>query len=256
MEHSISQVARLAGVSARTLRHYDEIGLLRPSRVSANGYRWYERPQLLRLQRILLLRELGVPLVGITDILAGEADEVTALRRHREQLLTERERLARVIDTIDRTLAGLTGARPLTDEEFFAGLTEGRNHLRQDLARRYGDAVEGHFAAAEAALAGWSREDHERAADQGRRLLTHLSQARASGVAPHDQEALDLVLEHHQGITALWPADAAAYHALGDLLLDNPVQRAMVAEIDPDLPPWLSKAIKAYAIHRLGHQPT
>lgn len=245
----------MAGISARTLRHYDEIGLLAPSRVSANGYRWYGRHQLLRLQRILLLKELRVPLPRIAEVLDGDADELAALRQHRHQLATERDRLDRVIDTIDRTIAGLTGERPLEDEEFFAGLVERRAHLREDLIGRYGAAVDEHFTASEEATSGWGREDYERAADDGRRLLIQMSATRARGTAPDDEEALDLVAEHHRGVNALWPADAAAYYALGDLLVDNPDQRAMIAAVDPQLPTWLSAAVKAYAVRRLGHQP-
>lgn len=255
MEHSISEVARLAGVSARTLRHYDDLGLLPPKRVSANGYRWYERPQLLRLQRILLFRELRVPLARVAQILDGEADERTALRRHRDQLMAERDRLDRIIDTVDRTMADLAGAHPVSDEEFFAGLDEGKARLRHDLLDRFGGGVEEHFAAAEQATAGWTREDHGRAAADGRRLLTQMSAARMRGVSPEDDEALDLAAEHHQGVVALWPADAAAYYALGDLVVDNPDQRALIADIDPQLPTWLSAAIKTYAVRRLGHNP-
>lgn len=255
MEHSISKVARLAGVSARTLRHYDDLGLLTPARVSANGYRWYERQQLLRLQRILLLRELRIPLSDVAEILDGETAELAALQRHREQLLNERARLDRIIDTVDRTMADLTGEQPATDEEFFTGLAEGRSRLRRDLIERYGPAVENHFDAAEQVTARWEREDHERAAAEGRELLTRMSYARSRGVAPSDDEALDLVVEHHEGVVALWPADPAAYYALGDLLIDSPDQHAMVAEVDPQLPPWLSAAIKAYSVLRLGHRP-
>lgn len=68
-------------------------------------------------------------------------------------------------------------------------------------------------------------------------------------------QALGLVAEHHKGVIALWPVDAAAYHALGDLILDNPEQHAMVAGVDADLPPRLSEAIKAYAVCRLGYNP-
>ncbi|GAB2863474.1 MerR family transcriptional regulator [Nocardioides pacificus] len=256
MEHSISEVARLAGVSARTLRHYDDLGLLPPAKTSANGYRWYERPQLLRLQRILLLRELRVPLAQVGEIFDGETDEHTALQHHREQLLAERDRLDRIIDTVDRTMADLAGEQPVSDKDFFMGLAEGKARLHKALVDRYGAAVDSYFDAAQEATDGWAREDHERAAANGRRLLTQMSIARTRGVAPDGDEALDLVAEHHQEVVALWPADPAAYHALGDLLVDNPDQRALVADVDPQLPAWLAVAIKTYAVRRLGHTPT
>ena len=255
MEHPISEVARMSGVSSRTLRHYDEIGLLPPARVSANGYRWYGRQELLRLQRVLLLKELRVPLSRIAEILDGDADELAALCRHREQLAAERDRLVRVLATVDRTIAGLSGERIVSDEEFFTGLAQRRDRVREDLVGRFGPAVDTHFAAAEGATADWSREDYERAAADGHQLLTRMSKARARGVAPEDHEALELVREHHQAVTAMWPADARAYHALGDLLVDDPAQRAMIAAVDPELPPWLSSAIKAYAARRLGNGP-
>lgn len=255
VEHSISDVARMAGISSRTLRHYDDIGLLAPARMSTNGYRWYDRRQLLRLQRILMLRELRVPLSRIAEILDGGSDERAALRHHRQELIGERDRLQRVIDTVDRTLAALHGDEAVNDEDFFIGLADGRDRLRKDLTARFGAVVEEHFAAAEKATADWRRQDYERAAVEGRQVLAAMSSARTRGISPGEDQALDLVAEHHKGVIALWPADAAAYHALGDLILDNPEQHNMVAGVDADLPPWLSEAIKAYAVCRLGYNP-
>jgi DNA-binding transcriptional MerR regulator len=79
---SIAEVARMSRVTSRTLRHYDDIGLLAPAFVGANGYRYYEQEQLLRLQQVLLLRELGLGLGAIAEVLAGERDQVAALRQH------------------------------------------------------------------------------------------------------------------------------------------------------------------------------
>ncbi|GAA0211936.1 MerR family transcriptional regulator [Actinomadura nitritigenes] len=252
MEYPISRVAAMAGISSRTLRHYHDIGLLMPSRVSANGYRWYERRELLRLQRIMLLRELGMPLSDIAAALDGESSELTALRRHREQLAAERDRLSRVLDTVDRTIAGLSGERAVRDEDFFTGLAEAKERLRQDLRVRYGQAAESRMVAAERATRHWTRADYEDAAEQGDRLYTRMSEARRRGAAPGSPEALELTAEHYQGVRALWPADAAGYHALADLITDNPEQRAIVSAVDPDLPPWLAEAVRAYAVQCLG----
>lgn len=256
LERSIGDVARMTGVTARTLRHYDDIGLLRPSRVSTNGYRWYGREELLRLQRILLLRELRLPLPDIHVLLDGDTDEVTFLRLHRESLRAERSRLDQVIDTIGRTIDDLQGTRSIEDEEFFVGLTRRTRELEADLALRFGPGVHGHFDHAEATTATWTRHDHERAAEHGRDLFRRLAAARAAGLEPDDHEVLDLMREHYQGVRELWPADAAAYYALGEATLDNPQQHAMVADVDPELPSWLAEAIRSYATHRLGHRAT
>lgn len=255
MEHSISEVARLAGLSSRTLRHYDDIGLLRPARVGANGYRWYGRPELGRLQRILLLRELRVALPQIRQVLDGASDELSSLRAHRDQLVGERRRLDDIVATVDKTIADLEGTADLDDQEFFAGLDRRRSALRDDLVARYGSGVEEHFAHGETVTVDWSRTDHEHAAQEGRRLLRRLAAARAAGSAPADSSSLDLMAEHYRGVRKLWPADAQAYHALADVILDNPDERAMVAEADPELAPWFAAAIRAYARERLGYFP-
>src|ERR1700710_1383025 len=113
---SIAEVARMSGVTSRTLRHYDAVGLLRPARVAADGRRHYGRAELLRLQRILLLRELGGGLPAIAEALAHGDDGV--LRRHRDGLAQERARLDRLIRTVDRTIE--EGGQ-MAAEEMFAG---------------------------------------------------------------------------------------------------------------------------------------
>src|SRR6202012_5914887 len=107
MAWSIAEVARMSGVTSRTLRHYDAIGLLPPAYVPRNGHRYYETSQLLRLQQILLLRELGVGLGDIAAAIGSGPDTVSALRRHHQKLLTESKRRGRLAGTVSRTIAEL-----------------------------------------------------------------------------------------------------------------------------------------------------
>jgi DNA-binding transcriptional MerR regulator len=107
MDWSIQEVARLAGVTSRTLRHYDAVGLLPPSRVAAGGTRRYDRTAIVRLQRILLLRELGLGLDAVGRVLAEQTDEARALRDHLDGLRRERDRIDRQITSVRRTLAAL-----------------------------------------------------------------------------------------------------------------------------------------------------
>ena len=114
MAWSIAEVARMSGVTSRTLRHYDGIGLLAPAYVGGNGYRYYEVEQLLRLQQILLLRELGLGLSEIADAIGSQPGTVEALRRHHARLLAERDRLGVLARTVARTIAELEGGDPVT----------------------------------------------------------------------------------------------------------------------------------------------
>ena len=122
MAHTVKQVAAISGVSVRTLHFYDETGLLKPAYVGANGYRFYEEPQLLTLQQILFYRELGFELKQIKRIL-GRADfeKVAALRSHRKVLQKNLSRTRRLIDTIDKTIRYLKGTKKMTTKNLFAG---------------------------------------------------------------------------------------------------------------------------------------
>lgn len=136
MGWSIQQVARLSGVTARTLRYYDEIGLLRPARVGANGYRYYEHEQLLRLQRILLLRELGLDLATIGSVVDAEHDPVEALRHHHRRLLDEWERLRRLAGTVAATIDHLEEGIDMPAEDLFEAMTSERAEYLAGLPKK------------------------------------------------------------------------------------------------------------------------
>lgn len=124
MAYTVKQVAELSGVSVRTLHFYDAAGLLHPAHVGANGYRFYEEPQLLLLQQVLFYRELGFELKQIKTIL-GQADfeKIAALQSHRQELEKNVARTRRLIETIDKTIQHLQGTKPMTTREMFEGFS-------------------------------------------------------------------------------------------------------------------------------------
>src|SRR5439155_26887317 len=124
MAYTVKQVAAMSGVSVRTLHFYDETGLLKPAYHGANGYRFYEEPQLLTLQQILFYRELGFELKQIQRIL-GQADFeiVAALQSHRKALEKNLIRTRTLIETIDKTINHLKGKKKMKSEEMFAGFS-------------------------------------------------------------------------------------------------------------------------------------
>ena len=161
MEWSIHEVARLTGTTSRTLRHYDDIGLLAPSRVGSNGYRHYDDAALVRLQRILLLRELGVGLSRIAEVLERRTDPAEALRVHLDWLRREQERTAQQIASVEATIASLEGGEQIMAEKMFDGF----DHTR------YRDEVEQRRADAGALMGGLDVEVVEPAG--GRARVTH-----------------------------------------------------------------------------------
>jgi DNA-binding transcriptional MerR regulator len=150
MEYKVKSLAVLAGVSPRTLRHYDVLGLLRPASTRPSGYRVYGGPEVDRLQQILFFRELDVPLEEIRRILdAPGYDAVTALRRHRKDLMERWTRLEKMIGSLDRTIEEKEGRNPMTDKEKFEAFKKGmvqENEAKYgaEVRRKYGDdAVDG-----------------------------------------------------------------------------------------------------------------
>ena len=124
MAYTVKQVAAMSGVSVRTLHFYDETGLLKPAYCGANGYRFYEEPQLLTLQQILFYRELGFELKQIKRIL-GRADFeiIAALQSHRKVLQKNLTRTRRLIETIDKTIKHLKGTKKMKSQEMFVGFS-------------------------------------------------------------------------------------------------------------------------------------
>src|SRR5271169_4001554 len=112
MVYTVTKLAKISGVSVRTLHWYDEVGLLKPAYHGANGYRYYEEEQLLMLQQILFFRELGFELKQIEAILKrSDFDKMTTLSAHRQVLQKNVERTKRLINTIDRTIEHLKGSK-------------------------------------------------------------------------------------------------------------------------------------------------
>src|SRR5215213_5443648 len=122
---TVKQLSKLAGVTPRTLHHYDAIGLLKPSRIGDNGYRYYGEESVLRLQQILFYRELGIPLEDIKKIMGRrDFDVLGALRSHKEALQKQATRLNRLIHTVDNTINHLKGNTTMSDKAYFEGFSE------------------------------------------------------------------------------------------------------------------------------------
>ncbi|WP_423462224.1 MerR family transcriptional regulator [Promicromonospora sp. MS192] len=145
MYWSIQEIARLTGITSRTLRHYDAVGLLPAVRTTASGPRRYDRTALVRLQRILLLRDLGLGLGDIAGVLDSEQDEASALRRHLASLRAEQERLTRQIASVERTVAALEQDPDAKEDIMAQDMLDGFDHTRyeQEVTERWGrDAYE------------------------------------------------------------------------------------------------------------------
>lgn len=190
-EWSIQELARAAGVTSRTLRHYGDRGLLEPSRIGANGYRYYDQDALIRLQRILLLRDLGLGLSAIAEVLGGERDTASALRTHLALLEQERERLGRQIDSVRTTLHKTERGEPLMAEEMFDGFDH--TDYKEEVEQRWGRDA---YAAGDRWWTSMSEDERGDWKQNAARLGADWTAAAASGVAPDGPQAQALARRH------------------------------------------------------------
>jgi MerR family transcriptional regulator, thiopeptide resistance regulator len=253
MAWSIAQVARMSKVTSRTLRHYDEIGLLPPARVGANGYRYYEQEQLLALQQILVMRELGVGLDAIAEIVHQGRDRGEVLRMHRSWLLAERDRFQRLADTVSRTIDELEGGENMTAksmDHWFEGFDDpGRQEALQEEARQLWGAerVDAANSAVKDKSKQWWQEQGKQWGDQLGALVGLID----AGHAPADAEVQAVIEGHHRWLSGMWTPDRASYTGLGDLYADDPRFRENFDRTDPRLAEFLRAAMAEFARTRL-----
>ncbi|BDV29471.1 MerR family transcriptional regulator [Microbacterium terricola] len=204
-EWSIQQIARLAGTTSRTLRHYDDIGLLAPSSIGRNGYRYYDQAALVRLQRILLLRELGLGLPQIADVLERESSEESALASHLAWLRQEQQRLARQIASVEITIEALRGGERLMAKDMFDGFDH--TQYKDEVEQRWGRDA---YAKGDA---WWSSKSASEKAEWKERLAALTGDwiaAAEGGVAPDSDEAQQLARRHVEWLTGVPGTPAAA----------------------------------------------
>ncbi|MBD0746136.1 MerR family transcriptional regulator [Streptomyces sp. CBMA152] len=253
MAWSIADVARMSGVTSRTLRHYDEIGLLPPAWIGSNGHRYYEEADLLRLQQILLMRELDLGLREIAAVLDSQADRVAVLREHHERLLAERDRLATLARTVGRTITELEEAKEknsMTKINRPENLFEGFDHTRHDPEAR--ERWPEHYEQSRRTIETMTPEDMERWQREVTAQMIRMAEFMAAGTPPTDPAVQSEVHTHYQGICHFWTPNAAAYQGLAQTYVDDPRFRTNFDKVAEGLAEYQRDAMAAYAEARLS----
>jgi DNA-binding transcriptional MerR regulator len=250
---TVSEVARLSGVSVRALHHYDEVGLLKPACVGANGYRYYGEDELLRLQQILFHRELGFALEEIAKVLdAPGFDRAAALRAHREKLAGEAERYRRLVRTIDETLAALEGDKAMDENGIYAGFDfdpEKQAAREERLVQRFGEGVRPAIEKSLELLSKTSKSDLQTRKAEQDAIEAALVEALTSG-APADSARVQALMQRHHAWVASWwgvRPDKTRFEGLGRMYVDDPEFHARYEGIAPGLPEYLAEAMRVFA---------
>lgn len=243
MNYTVKQLADVADVTPRTLHYYDEIGLLRPSSIGDNGYRYYDEVAALRLQQILFYRELGLGLEEIRRVLdRPDFNVLVALQHHREALRQRAARLNHLIDTVDKTIMHLRGQRAMSTAELFEGFDdETQARYEQEASDMYG-----HELIQESSLRwkSYTAEDKARIMAEGGAIYRELSMM--TSLDPADLAVQAAIGRWHQHLRAFYEPTPEILVGLGQGYEQNPEFAAFFAAMHPDLPGFLHRAIDIY----------
>lgn len=249
MEYTVKKLGQLAGISTRTLRYYDEIGLLKPARINSSGYRIYGSAEVDRLQQILFYRELGVNLDSIKEIMTSKTfDGVTALKEHREKLLDKRVQLDLLIENVDKSIQLTEGKIIMTDKEKFEGfkqklVDENEQNYGKEIRAKYGeDAVN----KSNAKVKGMTQTQHEEVTKLAESIAKNLKAAMETGDPAGElaQKTADL---HRQWLSFYWDKYTKEAHAgVTQMYVDDERFTAYYDKIQPGAAEFLRDAVHIY----------
>lgn len=249
MEYTVQKLGRLAGISTRTLRYYDEIGILKPARMSSSGYRLYGQAEVNRLQQIMFYKELGFRLESIKEIVTSPSFNVAAaLKEHRKKLLEKRKQLDLLITNVEKTIALNEGRITMTDKEKFEGF---KQKLIDDNEKKYGKEIREKYGddtvyKSNKKLKNMTQEEYEAVTRLANEVAVTLAEAfktkdPASDIA---QKAADL---HRQWLTFFWSDYSKEAHArLAQMYVDDERFKAYYDEKQPGTAEFLREAIHIY----------
>jgi DNA-binding transcriptional MerR regulator len=241
--YTVRKLSNLAGITPRTLHYYDEIGLLHPAGVRENGYRQYDEASLLRLQQILLYRELDLPLAEIRAILdETDFDGLASLRRHRASLENRIHRTEKLINSVDETILFLEGKKKMNEIKMFEPFNEDQQaEYEKEVAEKYDPAI---VQASQRKWKSYTKEEKQRIGEEGNAVYRDFVLAIPKG--PASPEAQDCVRRWRAHMAYFWEPDDEQCLGLADLYNDDPRLKANFDKIDPRLAEFVREAVKVY----------
>lgn len=240
---TVKQLALMAGVTPRTLHFYDEIGLLKPTRVGENGYRYYGDEAMMRLQQILLYRELDVPLDQIRQIMGRRDFDVQgALEEHRAELEKRVLYLQGLIRTVDRTILYLKGETTMSNKQLFGGFNEEEQaKMEEEAAQMYDPET---VRESNRRWRAYSAAEKQRVMDEGKAIYVEMIAAMPKG--PEAPEVQALVERWRRHMDYFWTPDLEQLVALADHYSQEPRFKANFDQMHPGLAEFMGQAVRVY----------
>jgi MerR family transcriptional regulator, thiopeptide resistance regulator len=247
--YTVKQVAKISGVSERALRFYDEIGLLKPAFYGENGYRYYQREQLLILQQILFYRELKLDLTAIQKIISDPKFNIQeALRSHRALLANELSKTKVLIETIDNTIALIEKEAPMKENEMYLGFDKEKQAAYEDeLIKKYGESARAHIDESKQRTQNWTKRDFEKVQQEYDKIHKELIALIQKGISANAPETQKIIERHYQVVKRFWTPNRESYRQLGQNYCDHPDFKKLYDSYDPRLARYLADAMSEYA---------
>lgn len=245
MAITVGELSRISGVTVRTLHHYDDIGLLRPSGRTAAGYRLYDDDDVLRLHQILVLRELAMPLDEIDAALATGIDRAALLRQHRAALIEKRGQLDAKLVAVDHALQALekghTMMTPNEFEELFDGFDPSVH--ADEVEQRWGDTPA--YQESQRRVKRYGKAEWTQLGLEATAINQRLIELMTAGAAPTDPQVQTAVADHRAHLSR-WFYDCSPEHhrALGEMYVADPRFAQNIDKAAPGLAAYLSAAIR------------
>ncbi len=249
MAYTVKELAKISGVSVRTLHWYDEIGLLKPFAKGANNYRYYEEQQLLRLQQILFFKELGFALNDIQKLLSqNDFDNIKALNAHRKVLEDEIVRKNDLITTIDKTIQRLRGKQAMKDEELYYGFDKSmQKEYEQYLVKEYGHKAEELLKQSHKTTAKWDKDEWDDIKNTGDLIHKELTDAIKSKLAPESEKVQKIIQRHYELQNRFFNLTKEIYIELAELYAQHPGFKKFFDVYHPKMIEFIGEAMRHYA---------
>jgi DNA-binding transcriptional MerR regulator len=254
MRYTVKQLAKISGVSVRTLHWYDSIGLLKPAYIGANNYRYYEGEELLLLQQILFFRELGLPLNDIQKLLAqNDFDKLQALKAHKVVLEQQINRKNQLIDTIDKTILRLEGEQAMTDTELYYGFDSAKQkEYEQYLVEYKGLKAEKLLMESKRRTAKWNQDQWDNVKQEGDAIHKALAELIDKNFSPESFEVQQITHRHYQMIERFYHPTKEVYIGLTELYQEHPDFRKFFEVYHPQMVEFIGHAMRFYAEKNLA----
>ncbi|MBN2794527.1 MAG: MerR family transcriptional regulator [Clostridia bacterium] len=249
MEYTVQKLAKIAGISSRTLRYYDEINLLKPARINTSGYRIYGKNEVDRLQQIMFYKALGVGLEDINLLMSSpDFNEIQALKSHRNQLLMKRDQLNQLIQNVETTILSKEEETEMSDQSKFEGfkekmIQENTKHYGDEVIERYGKDV---FERSNRKLKNATKEEMDAIKDLGEAIISTLLEAFKTN-DPSSELAQKAAYLHKQWISFYWDGYSKEGHlGLGDMYVADERFKKYYDQHQKGLAEFLRDAIKIF----------